>query len=158
MHGDISSTKPFVVGDKFGNTVEYPSQSECDAALCCILAEKFDCDPVKIDEEFRLSSLYREKWEKRADYRKATIASAIAKFKKATTSPALALVQNETKTEGNVGPKSFVMVAGDSFMLEKIPPRKVLMQYGPRRGMLFSMRSLSTRFSLGEGSEKHASG
>jgi hypothetical protein len=96
MHGNIRSSKPFVICDDFGNTANYPSPSEADGALCCILAEKFDGDFAKIDEEFRQSSLYREKWE-RADYRKATIDSAIAKVKK--TPPSSASVQAENKSD-----------------------------------------------------------
>ena len=54
----------------------YPSQSEADLALCVMLARKHDCDPQKIDAEFRRSGLYRDKWE-RQDYRDRTIKKAI---------------------------------------------------------------------------------
>ena len=50
--------------------------STADFALCCLLAKKHDCNAFKIDDEFRESGLYREKWE-RDDYRENTIARAI---------------------------------------------------------------------------------
>lgn len=60
-------------GDLFG----FNSQSEADLALCDSLAFWLGGDPHKIDEAFRNSALYREKWE-RADYREETITKAIA--------------------------------------------------------------------------------
>ena len=65
-------------GDKFkklfddGDVSNYGSRSEADAALCALLAFRTGPDPAAIDELFRQSALYREKWE-RADYREATI-------------------------------------------------------------------------------------
>jgi hypothetical protein len=53
---------------------QYPSQSEADQALCNILAFWAD-NPIAIDQVFRRSSLYREKWE-RKDYREKTIKNA----------------------------------------------------------------------------------
>lgn len=50
--------------------------SAADFALCCLLAKKHACNPVTIDDEFRKSGLYREKWE-RDDYRGNTIGRAI---------------------------------------------------------------------------------
>ncbi|HEV2132637.1 MAG TPA: AAA family ATPase [Terracidiphilus sp.] len=50
--------------------------STADFALCCLLAKKHACNPVTIDDEFRKSGLYREKWE-RDDYRGNTIGRAI---------------------------------------------------------------------------------
>jgi primase-polymerase (primpol)-like protein len=41
--------------------------SRADFALCVLLAQKFGCDAFKIDDEFRGSGLYRDKWE-REDY------------------------------------------------------------------------------------------
>ena len=89
MNGTILARKPFVIGDDVGNSVEYPSQSECDAAACLLLAEKCGCDAAKIDEEFRQSSLYREKWN-RADYSGSTIKSAIEIVEKSKTSSSAA--------------------------------------------------------------------
>ncbi|MGA8150344.1 MAG: VapE domain-containing protein [Terriglobales bacterium] len=45
-----------------GDWTGYPSQSEADLALCSILARKLD-NPEDIDRAFRLSGLYREKWD-----------------------------------------------------------------------------------------------
>lgn len=55
----------------------YPSQSEADQALCNHLAYWTANDGVRIDSLFRQSGLNRQKWEKRNDYRKATIDRAI---------------------------------------------------------------------------------
>jgi hypothetical protein len=67
--------------DKFnrlwdGDIVAYPSPSEADLALCCILAF-WTRDATQIDRLFRQSNLMREKWEKRTDYRKRTITAAL---------------------------------------------------------------------------------
>lgn len=75
MSGSILSAKPFVIEDGRGNSVEYPSQSEADAALAVLLAFKHEGDAEKIDADFRFSSLYRAKWD-RVDYRNATVKSA----------------------------------------------------------------------------------
>ena len=50
--------------------------SRADLALCGILARRLHNDVFKIDDEFRKSGLYREKWE-RSDYRSLTILKAI---------------------------------------------------------------------------------
>jgi putative DNA primase/helicase len=68
-------------GEKFsrlwsGDTSGYPSQSEADLALCCLLAFWTGRDPARIDSLFRQSGLYREKWD-RADYRAKTIQMAL---------------------------------------------------------------------------------
>jgi putative DNA primase/helicase len=55
----------------------YSSQSEADAALCSMLAFWTDGEHDRIDRLFRMSGLYRPKWE-RADYRAGTLAFAIA--------------------------------------------------------------------------------
>jgi putative DNA primase/helicase len=60
-----------------GDTRDYDGNaSRADLALCCILARRFNNDVFKIDDEFRKSGLYREKWE-RSDYRSLTILKAI---------------------------------------------------------------------------------
>jgi len=56
---------------------EYGSQSEADLALCCILAFWCGPNPTRIATLFGLSSLAREKWTGREDYRERTIQSAI---------------------------------------------------------------------------------
>lgn len=50
--------------------------STADFALCILLAKKYSCNAFKIDDEFRKSGLYREKWE-RDDYRENTITRAV---------------------------------------------------------------------------------
>ena len=55
-------------GEKFerlwnGNMVGYDSQSEADMALCCLLAFWSGGDPSQMDQLFRQSGLYREKWD-----------------------------------------------------------------------------------------------
>ena len=81
MRGEIFSLKPFTMGDQHGNTITYPSQSEADGALAVLLAFQHRGEAAAIDGDFRVSSLYRSKWD-RADYRDATIKSAIAFYKK----------------------------------------------------------------------------
>lgn len=51
--------------------------SAADLALCCHLAFWTGNDGARIDTLFRQSGLYREKWEKRLDYRERTIKKAI---------------------------------------------------------------------------------
>jgi putative DNA primase/helicase len=69
-------------GDKFrkfyddGDITGYGSQSEADAALCALIAFRTGPDPAAIDEIFRTSALYREKWE-REDYSESTINAGI---------------------------------------------------------------------------------
>lgn len=55
-----------------GDFSEYNSHSEADAALCAMIAFRTGPDIDAIDEIFRGSALYREKWE-REDYRQRTI-------------------------------------------------------------------------------------
>jgi hypothetical protein len=76
MHGQITpGSKPFIISTDH-NSVEYGSQSEADQALCNLLAiEGLDAD--QIDEKFRESSLCREKWTHRKDYRDRTIKLAL---------------------------------------------------------------------------------
>lgn len=59
-----------------GDTNDYPSQSEADLALCNYLAYFTDGDREEMEEVFRLSGLYREKWE-RDTYREPTIRKAL---------------------------------------------------------------------------------
>lgn len=55
-----------------GDFSEYGSHSEADAALCALIAFRTGPNPAAIDEIFRSSALYRDKWE-REDYRTDTI-------------------------------------------------------------------------------------
>jgi hypothetical protein len=60
-----------------GDVTDYDgNHSRADLALCGILARRFHNDVFKIDDEFRKSGLYRDKWE-RSDYRSATILKAV---------------------------------------------------------------------------------
>lgn len=69
-------------GEKFkklyddGDISEYGSQSEADAALCALIAFRTGPNFGDIDDIFRSSALYREKWE-RDDYRESTIDAGI---------------------------------------------------------------------------------
>jgi primase-polymerase (primpol)-like protein len=75
-----------VNGEKFsrlwaGDTSEYATlgnegRSEADLALCSLLAFWCGPDEGRIDNLFRQSGLYRQKWE-RADYRALTLAVAM---------------------------------------------------------------------------------
>jgi primase-polymerase (primpol)-like protein len=61
-----------------GDTSAYKGDhSAADLALCRHLAFWTGRDPARIDQLFRSSGLYREKWE-RADYRERTIETATA--------------------------------------------------------------------------------
>ncbi len=57
---------------------DYPSQSEADLALCCLLAFWTNRNVARIDSLFRQSGLMREKWS-REDYRERTLEAALAK-------------------------------------------------------------------------------
>jgi len=68
-------------GEKFkklwsGDWSDYPSQSEADQALCCILAFWTKNNFSQIDTLFRLSGLMRNKWIEH-DYKERTISKAI---------------------------------------------------------------------------------
>lgn len=69
-------------GEKFsqlydrGDISGYGTQSEADAALCALIAFRAGPNPNAIDNVFRTSALYREKWE-REDYRASTIQCGI---------------------------------------------------------------------------------
>lgn len=70
-------------GEKFrrlydmGDVSEYNNDdSSADEGLCAMLAFWLNCDPALMDEAFRASALYRDKWE-REDYRASTIAKAV---------------------------------------------------------------------------------
>ncbi|MCP4373209.1 MAG: hypothetical protein GY797_34655, partial [Deltaproteobacteria bacterium] len=57
--------------------LDYPSQSEADQALCNNLAYWTNGNTTGIDQIFRHSCLYREKWN-RKDYRERTIRNALS--------------------------------------------------------------------------------
>ncbi|HEX6503109.1 MAG TPA: AAA family ATPase [Terriglobales bacterium] len=78
----LSVEIPIAEEEKFkalmaGDTSAYDGDhSRADMALCIMLAHRYGCNAFKIDEQFRESGLYREKWE-RQDYRETTITKAI---------------------------------------------------------------------------------
>lgn len=59
-----------------GSIEGYPSPSEADLGLCSLLA-RLGLGAEDIDSAFRLSGLYRQKWEERPDYRTRTIDTAL---------------------------------------------------------------------------------
>ncbi len=70
-------------GEKFSKLLDgeweglgYPSQSEADLALCNLLAFWTNNNPTGIDQIFRKSGLYRDKWG-REDIREGTMKKAI---------------------------------------------------------------------------------
>jgi len=103
MHGEIfSMNNPFEIGDRRGNTLTFQSQSEADLSLATLLAFKHKGDAEKIDEEFRASSLYRDKWESRSDYRTRTIEQAVKSFEKAqSAAPSTSTAAVEATTQAD---------------------------------------------------------
>ena len=80
----IKKAKAAANGEKFlklfdgaWEELDHPSQSEADQALCDLLAYWTNCNPTGIDQLFRKSKLYRDKWD-RDDYRDSTIENAIS--------------------------------------------------------------------------------
>jgi hypothetical protein len=75
--------------------------STADFALCVLLAKKHGCNASKIDEVFRESGLYREKWE-RDDYRESTITRAVIAVAKETPvifAPQDEAIEDDSETE-----------------------------------------------------------
>ena len=60
-----------------GDTSDYPSGSEADLALCCMIAYRAGNNPPLIEKIFNGSALCRDKWTDREDYREMTIHKAI---------------------------------------------------------------------------------
>jgi hypothetical protein len=65
-------------------SLNYKSQSEADLALCNLLAQIFEGDPVYIDSAFRVSAIMRSKWNRKG-YRENTIKKAISYYEKTLT-------------------------------------------------------------------------
>lgn len=74
----------------------YGSQSEGDLALCHYLAYWTDCDPEAVDRLFRLSGMYRDKWE-REDYRTETVSKACEGCKETYTEYCVRMRREEAK-------------------------------------------------------------
>jgi AAA domain-containing protein/primase/DNA polymerase family protein len=152
MHGAITSTKPFILSDT-GGSVQYPSHSEADMALCSLLALKYGDNPDAIWNDFQDSALFRPKWEKReGDFRRDTIAKAI---KWAKEENARRIAADQTKTKTNPLPAAvatreedlLVSVDGDQFMAEDIPPRRVLLRTITNKEPVFFQQSINQIFA-----------
>ena len=82
VRGAVQALRLQKNGEKFcklfdeGDFSDYGSQSEADLALCSMIAFRVGDDSDAIDQIFRQSALYREKWERR-DYREETLAKGI---------------------------------------------------------------------------------
>lgn len=68
--GDPDAAITYVLRSRFGRDLwkgewngHFPSQSEADFHLCCLLAEALDGDEQQIDSLFRRSGLFRAKWD-----------------------------------------------------------------------------------------------
>ena len=61
-----------------GDISDYPSGSEADLGLCCMIAYRAGNNPTLIEKIFNGSALCRDKWTDREDYREMTIHKAIA--------------------------------------------------------------------------------
>ena len=87
LHGDVSggNGNAFCVEDE-NRVLMYPSHSEADDDLCRQLAYKYGDDTQQIDDEFRKSPLYRDKWN-RQDYRQNTMRRGIEWAKQHPRSP-----------------------------------------------------------------------
>jgi putative DNA primase/helicase len=80
MSGTVVTSTPFRAEDSAGNYVTAQSHSEADLSLVSSLLLKHDGDVEKVEEDFRQSSLYRDKWD-REDYRERTIARALESYR-----------------------------------------------------------------------------
>lgn len=82
-----------------GDMTDYnDDHSRADLALCGILARRLNNNPFKIDDEFRKSGLYRDKWE-RDDYRGQTILKAIGVGSVADVEPRAEDLDDDSPTE-----------------------------------------------------------
>jgi P4 family phage/plasmid primase-like protien len=91
-----------------GDWTGYPSQSEADLAFASTLAH-LGLNSADIDSAFRLSGLYREKWE-RADYREETITKALAG--KTSTAPATVTTNGSSRFSEDEIAKRFAQLYG----------------------------------------------
>ena len=103
-------------GEKFrklwsGDTSDYPSHSEADAALCCMLAFWTNKNSAQMDRLFRRSGLKRDKWdEQRGDssWGARQIADAIANTRNTYTPSSTAHVVVVDAVEGEPEPPQVV--------------------------------------------------
>ena len=68
----VEGVPNFQITDGVG-TLTYPSHSEADLGFATVLAFHHDCDEKKMEDDFRESPMWREKWErtKQYDFKKA---------------------------------------------------------------------------------------
>jgi len=100
--GTVKSTHPFIIEDEHGNSLEYPSPSEADMALATALAIQHGNNPELIDEEFRKSPLFRDKWN-RADYSNSTIERAIKTAERIRSESNQKAAVNTTESDSGSG-------------------------------------------------------
>ena len=100
----------------------YPSQSEADQALCNILAFWTNNNPIAIDQIFRKSPLYREKWE-RDDYRNKTISNSLSYGLK-QAQQAFSKIENQSPSQNKIPliHISDIVYIPIEFQVEKIWP------------------------------------
>ena len=82
VFGNRASVQDLWTGNEDALAAAYPDErgfdhSSADAALCQHLAFWTGKDCERIDRLFRMSALYRDKWETRGDYRHRTIIHAV---------------------------------------------------------------------------------
>ncbi len=83
MRGDIAGDKPFTISDDRRNSLTYEDRSASDMGFCNILAMKYGDDPDAIWSDYAQSAIFRDEWGAReADFRRLTIANAIAYWRK----------------------------------------------------------------------------
>lgn len=109
-------------GDKFtrlyaGDWSGYPSESEADGALACLIAF-YTKDPAQIERIMRGSKLARDKWD-RPDYLpKDTIPTALGKVTESYTPPA-AKTRRKKDTPPNVDPDTGEVLGGTGSRIPK---------------------------------------
>lgn len=100
--GDEEKFKALMAGDM---SAYNDNHSSADFALCILLAKRHNCNAFKIDDEFRKSGLYRDKWE-RDDYRESTITKAI---KAVLKEEPIVFMDAEHETLEDDGPTEFLV-------------------------------------------------
>jgi hypothetical protein len=102
----IGNAKSANNGEKFSKLFDgeweecgYQSQSEADLAFCNILVYWTNSNPTGIDQIFRESGLYRDKWD-RKDYRENTIKKALEAKNQQAKDDFKDVSDKETASEG----------------------------------------------------------
>lgn len=160
MHGEIQSTKPFVIQDGHGNKLEYPSHSEADLALCTQSAllhvDSLGNLADKVWSDYAQSSLARDKWLNREQYfREHTIATAIKTTERINgeapnTAEGKVAVKSKVAEAANQvtgGLETLVASNGDGLMKEIVAPRRVLLQTISNKEPVFFEQSINQIFA-----------